>query len=86
MVQVDGSVPTCCLDAHLQNKLGNLNEQSLHEIWNGDQINRWRIAHIEGRFNESGPLCDTCNWKSAGSMPMEKALSWQERLRSREKK
>ena len=42
MVQVNGDVTTCCLDEHLENKLGNLREQTLGEIWNGDTIESWQ--------------------------------------------
>ena len=83
MVQVNGDVTTCCLDEHLENKLGNLADKSLHEIWCGDTINRWREAHIEGRFAESGPLCNRCNWQSAGGYPREKAQKWLKEFRKR---
>ena len=79
MVHVDGSVTTCCLDEHLENCVGNLTEESLGEIWHGETMNRWRVAHIEGRFEESGPLCTRCNWRSAGAFPEDKAQEWLER-------
>ena len=40
MVQVNGDVTTCCLDEHLVNKIGNLTEQSLADIWNSEQMNQ----------------------------------------------
>ena len=76
MVHVNGEVTTCCLDEHLENKVGNLQNQSLHDIWNGEKMNRWRVAHIQGKFEESGPLCTRCNWRSAGGYPQEKAQQW----------
>ncbi len=81
MVHVDGDVTTCCLDEHLENRLGNLKEQPLSEIWHGDQLNEWRQAHIDGRFADSGPLCTRCNWKSAGAYPADKAAAWLARHR-----
>ena len=81
MVHVDGSVTTCCLDEHLENRLGNLREQGLQAIWHGDTVNAWRVAHVEGRFHESGPLCTRCNWRSAGALPQEKADAWLVRFR-----
>ena len=80
MVHVDGSVTTCCLDEGMVNTLGNLKKKSLQKIWNGDTINRWRKAQIEGNFDQSGPLCTSCNWRSAGAYPTEKAIAWQKRL------
>lgn len=76
MVQVNGDVTTCCLDEHLVNKVGNLTEQSLHEIWNSKEMNAWRIAQVEGRFEDSGPLCTRCNWRSAGTLPATEARKW----------
>ena len=76
MVQVNGDVTTCCLDEHLVNKIGNLTQQSLVDIWNSEQMNQWRIAQIEGRFEDSGPLCTKCNWRSAGGHPTEDAERW----------
>lgn len=76
MVHVNGDVTTCCLDEHLENKIGNLSEQPLDEIWNSQQMNRWRVAQIEGRFEDSGPLCLRCNWRSAGGISEERATLW----------
>jgi radical SAM protein with 4Fe4S-binding SPASM domain len=79
MVHVDGSVTTCCLDEHLVNCVGKLTENSLAEIWHGETMNKWREAHIAGRFEESGPLCTSCNWRSAGAYPDDKAQQWLKR-------
>ena len=81
MVHVDGSLTTCCLDEGMKNKLGNLKDSSLKELWHGEKINQWRIAQIEGRFDDSGPLCAGCNWRSAGAYPKKKAQEWLEILK-----
>ena len=81
MVHVDGDVTTCCLDEHLENKVGNLRQNPLAQIWHGETMNRWRVAHIEGRFADSGPLCTRCNWKSAGAYPADKAKPWLDAFR-----
>lgn len=86
MVHVDGDVTTCCLDEHLENRLGNLRQTPLHALWDSEQINQWRLAHIEGRFSDSGPLCDRCNWQSAGAYPEEAAQQWLQAWRSRSKR
>jgi radical SAM protein with 4Fe4S-binding SPASM domain len=79
MVHVNGDVTTCCLDEGLANKLGNLTETPLSEIWSGAKVHAWRIAHVEGRFEDSGPLCTSCNWRSAGSYPEDKAQKYLEK-------
>jgi radical SAM protein with 4Fe4S-binding SPASM domain len=76
MVHVNGDVTTCCLDEHLENKIGNLTEKSLDKIWNSELMNRWRLAHIEGRFEDSGSLCLRCNWRSAGGLSEDRAEEW----------
>ena len=85
MVHVDGDVTTCCLDEHLENKIGNLRQNSLAQLWHGETMNRWRMAHVEGRFEDSGPLCTRCNWQSAGALPDDKARAWVDAFRARSK-
>lgn len=80
MVHVDGDVTTCCLDEHLENRLGNLRETPLRELWHGETINRWRLAQVDGNFEDSGPLCPRCNWQSAGAYPQRDAESWRRRF------
>jgi radical SAM protein with 4Fe4S-binding SPASM domain len=76
MVQTDGRVTTCCLDEQLENVVGNVRDQPLPEIWSGPTMEAWRLAHIEGRFDESGPLCTRCNWRSAGAYPPDKVAEY----------
>jgi radical SAM protein with 4Fe4S-binding SPASM domain len=78
MVQVNGDVTTCCLDEGLENVVGNMTKNTLGEIWYGSTMNRWRLAHAEGRFADSGPLCTRCNWRSAGAYPEDKLKAWVE--------
>ena len=67
MVHVNGDLTTCCLDEGLVNRLGNVVETPLNELWQGQTIHSWRVAQAEGAFERSGPFCNRCNWKSAGS-------------------
>lgn len=82
MVHVNGDLTTCCLDEHLENRLGNLSRQTLAELWQGPRIESWRLAQVQGRFNDSGPLCPRCNWRSAGALPADKAAAWLARFRA----
>jgi radical SAM protein with 4Fe4S-binding SPASM domain len=56
----NGDVSVCCIDIYMKNKIGNVNEKSLNEIWNSELLKKWRIAQIEGKFEESGPICGNC--------------------------
>ena len=38
----DGRVFTCCL-SELDSPVGNLNEQTLEEVWNGDELKKFRL-------------------------------------------
>lgn len=82
MIHVNGDVTTCCLDEKLENRIGNITTQALSKLWYGKKMNAWRLAHVEGRFSESGPLCDRCNWRSAGGYPPEKAAAWLRKFRN----
>lgn len=55
----DGSVLPCCVDLIGQVSLGNINETSLREIWNGEAMVEMRRLHIEGRYKEI-ELCKNC--------------------------
>ena len=83
MVQVNGDVTTCCLDEHLENKLGNVKQTPLAALWNGDVLHRWRVAQAEGRFADSGPYCTRCNWKSAGAYPAAEVQAYLATTRKR---
>ena len=80
MVHVTGDVTVCCLDEHLENRIGNLRQTPLAELWEGETMQRWRRAHVEGRFQDSGPLCTRCNWRSAGAAPDEVVERWLDKM------
>lgn len=75
-VHVSGDLTTCCLDDHLHNRLGNLARASLADLWYGDRIHSWRVAQIEGRFEDSGPFCVRCNWRAAGTYPEDRVREY----------
>jgi radical SAM protein with 4Fe4S-binding SPASM domain len=79
MVHVNGDLTTCCLDEHLVNRLGNVRETPLAALWQGATIEAWRTAQLEGRFEDSGPYCTRCNWRSAGAVPDAVVEAWRAR-------
>ncbi|MGD8910472.1 MAG: radical SAM/SPASM domain-containing protein [Chromatiales bacterium] len=58
----DGSVVPCCRDANGQYILGNLNVNSLQEIWNGPKADKLREAYRLDNFR-TGHLCENCAWR-----------------------
>ena len=79
MVHVNGDLTTCCLDEHLENRVGNVRDTALAALWNGATMERWREAQVEGRFGDSGPYCTRCNWQSAGAVPDDVLAAWRAR-------
>jgi radical SAM protein with 4Fe4S-binding SPASM domain len=58
----DGSVVPCCRDANGRYVLGNLNENSLEEIWRGPRAEQLRVAYRRDEFGH-GHLCEDCPWR-----------------------
>jgi radical SAM protein with 4Fe4S-binding SPASM domain len=59
MVLWDGRVSLCCFDAEGAVILGDLNHQSLRDVYNGTIALGIRQAHHEGRRGELA-LCKDC--------------------------
>ena len=57
----DGRVVTCCMDSNGVQVLGDLNVQTVQEVWNGPVLSGVRkdFANLEyGKF----PVCLSCDW------------------------
>src|SRR3990172_1390436 len=52
----DGRVTTCCVDYQGKGIIGDIKEDSLAGIWQGDTLQKIREAHLENRY-DSIPLC-----------------------------
>lgn len=57
----NGDVPLCCQDYDGIYLLGNVRRQSIQEIWHGEILNRYRMLHEKGAFDEI-PICKVCNF------------------------
>ncbi len=57
----NGDVVACCGDWNGVNIMGNVNTQSLKDIWHGAQFKHLRYASIVRKF-EIGCLCQPCDW------------------------
>jgi radical SAM protein with 4Fe4S-binding SPASM domain len=55
----DGDVLPCCYDYDKKYVLGNVNDNSLLEIWNGERMQQLRREFISG--NVKNPLCRKCS-------------------------
>ena len=58
-VMADGRVVPCCADYNGETVLGDLNVQSLHQIWHGDAFKAFREKFVKASF-EPNDLCARC--------------------------
>lgn len=59
----NGDVVLCCLDYEGKVVLGNINEQTIVDIWNNTQIQTYRKKHIDFQFDRL-KICKDCNINS----------------------
>lgn len=59
MVLWDGRVSLCCFDGEGEVIFGDLNKQTIREVYNSEKALAYRVAHAEGRRG-SLRLCSTC--------------------------
>jgi MoaA/NifB/PqqE/SkfB family radical SAM enzyme len=53
----DGRVSVCCADYEGEAIVGDADEETLSDIWNGQEMRTFRTLHLEGTFP---PLCRSC--------------------------
>jgi radical SAM protein with 4Fe4S-binding SPASM domain len=67
-INPDGTVVACCVDWSRKTFLGNINDQSLYEIWNGSMANELRELHLCGERTKN-EACKNC--QILHSLPVE---------------
>jgi radical SAM protein with 4Fe4S-binding SPASM domain len=83
----NGDVVPCCRDMELTLSLGNIKENSLHDIWHGDKITELRLSHIKGEFDvlfQKWPVCKTCVEPEAGVLSDDEILSYLQSINKEE--
>lgn len=64
-VQVDGTVNMCCFDFNGKLTLGDLQRQSLAEIFSSPVFQKICGCHQSGRFEGSALICENCDQRNA---------------------
>ena len=58
-VYYDGRATPCCYDHRCELEVGNVQNSSIKDIWNGEKLRQLRTLHEAGRFDEI-ELCRNC--------------------------
>lgn len=58
-IQSDGKISACTCDWSMRAIVGDVNNESLKEIWNGTKFNKFRIMQLKG-LKETMPVCRDC--------------------------
>jgi wyosine [tRNA(Phe)-imidazoG37] synthetase (radical SAM superfamily) len=64
-IQVDGTVNMCCFDYNGKLLLGDLNTQTLDQIFLSDNFKKILHCHETGNFEGSGLICKDCDQRNA---------------------
>jgi len=62
-IMADGNVVPCTQISNNEIVLGNVNESSLEEIWNGPKYKELRKMHVTGNFTENHKCNSRCDMK-----------------------
>jgi len=60
VITADGYVPLCCNDFSIKHQLGNINNSSVKEIWNSNNLKSCRKMHNDGTLQQLN-MCQNCN-------------------------
>ena len=61
VINFNGEVSVCCADWRMATIVGNVAEESLIDIWNGERLRDFRLKHLEGRRDEI-EACRDCSY------------------------
>lgn len=61
VINADGAVTCCCVDWNKKTCAGNVQTQTLSEIWHGQKMRDFRRMHLEGRRHEN-ESCRNCTY------------------------
>ena len=75
VIRHDGRLMACCADVDGEIPVGNLSDHTFQEMWEGALMTRYRLWHIEGRFDQM-PKCEGCGGIGWIDMSPEEIRAW----------
>lgn len=67
-INSNGKVSICNVDWNYSGVIGNINSETIHDIWNGKKLRNIRRAQLKGIWNFP-PICEKCVvWVSVGNL------------------
>ena len=73
VINYDGSVSLCCADWKSDFLMGDLNQKSIYDIWNGDEYRWVRNCHKTGQYDKVSICKACCAWPNHPNL----FLPWQ---------
>jgi len=67
VITAEGFVVPCCADYNAENIIGNLNNESLENIWNGSKYRDFRRKFFFASFDQNS-LCSRCGYFKRGKV------------------
>ncbi|MDD5675877.1 MAG: SPASM domain-containing protein, partial [Chitinivibrionales bacterium] len=77
-VNSNGAVSVCCVDWSHGTVIGDINNNTIEEIWNGEKYREFRKLHISGRKDQIA-ACAQCQYVN-GTPALENLDSYREKL------
>ena len=63
VAHMDGTVPLCCIDTESDHKIGNLNKNTIQEVWTNQLLLKYRELHENGNRSRID-MCNGCTlWR-----------------------
>jgi len=77
-VNFNGTVSVCCVDWSHGTLVGDLNNETFSDVWNGERLKEFRILHLKGERSKIGP-CKNCDYIK-GKKPQDNIDSVRDKL------
>ncbi len=67
VIQFDGTTRLCCADTNGTSITGDLNKQSINEVWKGKIFNKYREGQLNQDYSILPSICKNCTYPTKGS-------------------